>query len=98
MVVVEAMACGLPVLISNNVGIWREVQADNAGFVVNQDVDEIADVLKKCIEIPDLLKQLSQNARKSAENRYDINKVATLMIKAYEDVLTDKRSSELQWR
>lgn len=97
-VAAEAMSCGLPVLISNNVGIWREVKADNAGFVVNQDVDEIADVLKKCIEKPGLLQQLSLNARKSAERRYDIDKVADLMIKAYEDILIGRRSPELQWK
>jgi glycosyltransferase involved in cell wall biosynthesis len=32
--VVEAMACALPVLISDKVNIWREVAADGAGFVV----------------------------------------------------------------
>lgn len=98
MVVVEAMSCGLPVLISKNVCIWREVQADNAGFVVNQDVNEMAQILKKCVENPLLLREISQNARQSAESRYDINKVASLMIKAYADVLTGRRSPELQWR
>lgn len=97
-VVVEAMSCGLPVLISKEVGIWKEVKTDNAGFVVNHDVEEIADVLKKCLDNPEQLKELSKNARKSAENRYDINKVADLMIRAYEDVLTGRRSPELNWR
>jgi len=97
MVVVEAMACGLPVLISNKVGIWREVQTDNAGFVVNQDINEITDVLKKCTENLAFLQELSHNARESAGKRYDINKVADLMIKAYEDVLIGRRSPELQW-
>jgi len=95
---VEAMSCGLPVLISNNVGIWREVCADDAGFVVNQDVGEITDLLKKCTEKPDLLQQLSLSARKSAEKRYDIDKVADMMIKAYEDILIGRRSPELQWK
>jgi len=31
--VVEALACGLPVLISNKVNIWREISADGAGMV-----------------------------------------------------------------
>jgi glycosyltransferase involved in cell wall biosynthesis len=96
--VAEAMSCGLPVLISNKVGIWREVKEDNAGFVVNQDANEIAKVLKMTFENAQILKELSENARKSAEKRYDINKVADLMIKAYEDVLTGRRSPELQWR
>ncbi len=94
MVVVEAMACGLPVLISKNVAIWQEVQADSAGFVVNQDAVEIANILKKLSEDPNVLNHMSENARKSVENRYDINKVASLMIKTYEDVLTGRRSPE----
>jgi glycosyltransferase involved in cell wall biosynthesis len=36
--VVEALACGLPVLISNKVNIWREISEDNAGLVENDDL------------------------------------------------------------
>lgn len=32
-VVAEALACGIPVLISNQINIWREIQHDQAGFV-----------------------------------------------------------------
>jgi glycosyltransferase involved in cell wall biosynthesis len=32
-VVAEALACGKPVLISNKVNIWREIEADGAGLV-----------------------------------------------------------------
>lgn len=38
-VVAEALACGKPVLISNKVNIWREIQSDAAGFV---DEDSVA--------------------------------------------------------
>ena len=31
--VAEALACGIPVLISNQVNIWREIQNENSGFV-----------------------------------------------------------------
>jgi glycosyltransferase involved in cell wall biosynthesis len=38
-VVVEALACGKPVLISNKVNIWREIEADGAGIVAEDDVE-----------------------------------------------------------
>ena len=37
--VVEALACGKPVLISDKVNIWREIEADNAGFVDTDTVE-----------------------------------------------------------
>jgi glycosyltransferase involved in cell wall biosynthesis len=37
-VVAEALSCGLPVLISNKVNIWREVEDSGAGIVANDDV------------------------------------------------------------
>jgi glycosyltransferase involved in cell wall biosynthesis len=36
--VVEALACGKPVLISNKVNIWREIEKDRAGTVRDDTV------------------------------------------------------------
>jgi glycosyltransferase involved in cell wall biosynthesis len=38
-VVAEALACGLPVLISDQVQIWREIAAARAGFVAPDDTE-----------------------------------------------------------
>jgi glycosyltransferase involved in cell wall biosynthesis len=35
--VAEALSCGTPVLISNKVNIWREIEADSAGLVEPDD-------------------------------------------------------------
>ena len=43
-VVAEALACGKPVLISNKVNIWREIEADGAGLV-EDDTQSGADAL-----------------------------------------------------
>jgi glycosyltransferase involved in cell wall biosynthesis len=37
--VTEAMACGLPVVISNKINIWREIEADGAGFVAPDSLE-----------------------------------------------------------
>ena len=98
MTVVEAMHCGIPVLISKNVGIWEEVVNDGAGIAVDLEVNIIVNELKKLLANPPLLKKMSENARRAVEDRYDINKVAFFMIKAYEDILTGRRSPELRWK
>ena len=36
--VAEAVGCGRPVLISNKVSIWREIEADNAGWIAEDTV------------------------------------------------------------
>lgn len=41
--VVEAMGCGVPVLISNQVNIWREIEADGGGLV---EPDDLAGTLR----------------------------------------------------
>ena len=38
-VVAEALACGVPVLISDKVNIWREVEADGAGLVARDTIE-----------------------------------------------------------
>ncbi len=40
--VAEALGCALPVLISDKVNIWREVEADGAGIVETDTVDGAA--------------------------------------------------------
>jgi glycosyltransferase involved in cell wall biosynthesis len=44
--VVEALACGTPVLISNRVYIWREIDADGAALVGSDDIPGYSAVLE----------------------------------------------------
>jgi glycosyltransferase involved in cell wall biosynthesis len=51
--VVEALACGLPVLISDKVNIWREVTADGAGFVAPDTIEGTARNLRRWFALDD---------------------------------------------
>ncbi len=94
---VEAMAAGVPVLVSENVGICDAVSEDGAGLVVPVDEDAIAKALIQMLFDSERLKAMGKAAYESARKRYDIRVVAELMAKAYEDVLTGRRSPECNW-
>ena len=72
-VVAEALALGIPVLITNKVNIWREIETDGAGFVVNDDVDDIASGLQRMcgISIEERI-ALSAKCRECFLKRYDL--------------------------
>jgi glycosyltransferase involved in cell wall biosynthesis len=94
----EALASGLPVLVSEGVSNWKDIVEAEAGLVVKGDHVCLAEVLAKIANREIDLEILSNNARKTAEEKYSLSRVASLMIKAYEDVLTGRRSPELQWQ
>jgi glycosyltransferase involved in cell wall biosynthesis len=45
--VVEAMACSKPVLISNKVNIWREIENENAGIIEDDTLDGLNQIFNK---------------------------------------------------
>jgi glycosyltransferase involved in cell wall biosynthesis len=45
--VVEALACGKPVLISDQVNIWREIVEDGAGFVDSDTEQGVESLLRR---------------------------------------------------
>lgn len=94
----EAMAASLPLLISNRVANYREIEADQAGLVTEPSADSVEKALIRICQEPALLNRLSENAHRSALKRYDIEVVASLMIKAYEDIISGRKSPELNWQ
>jgi glycosyltransferase involved in cell wall biosynthesis len=71
--VAEALACGTPVLISNKVNIWREIEADGAGFVENDDLAGTTTLLKRWLAAPSATRAaMQENARKCFADRFEI--------------------------
>lgn len=80
-VITEAMACGVPVLISNKVNIWREIAADGAGLVANDDLDGTVELLQKWLAMSAEEKQImQQRARQSFTVRFEIHNTARILI------------------
>jgi glycosyltransferase involved in cell wall biosynthesis len=69
MVVPEAMACGIPVIVSDMVGAKQIVEEGRNGFIVPVgNVDALVHRMRWCIRNTYLLKKMSDAARASAES------------------------------
>ena len=85
-VALQAMAMGVPVMISDTPGFWdRENLINNKNiFLVNcKTVDDWTEEIKKVLEKKDLLKDISKNARLTVEKHYDKN----LLFKKLEELI-----------
>jgi glycosyltransferase involved in cell wall biosynthesis len=79
--VAEAMGCGLPVLISDKVNIWREIKADGAGLVAADSVPGTEMLLSTWIAMSQSDQQrMAGRSRDSFMKRYTIAATATSIV------------------
>lgn len=80
-VVAEALACGTPVLISNKVNIWREIEADAVGFVSDDTVAGAAYNLQRWLRLaPQDHAEMSARARACFAERFRIQRGAERLL------------------
>jgi glycosyltransferase involved in cell wall biosynthesis len=89
--VVEAMACGLPVLISDRVNIWREVVADGAGLAAPPEAAAFAERLTEMLAEPGNLVRMGQAGRAAVARRYDWANIAQRLEEVYAAIIAGKR-------
>lgn len=80
-VVAEALSCSLPVLITDKVNIWREIQDDDAGIVDLDTLDGIIRLLQKWLILSqDERQKMRTNAQNCFLKRYEIKVAAKKII------------------
>lgn len=81
--VVEALACGTPVLISNKVNIWREIAAAEAGYVENDDLAGTARLIERWVgTAANVRATMKENARKCFVRHFEINRATDSLLEA----------------
>ena len=91
MAVVEALAVGLPVLISNRINIWREIDQDRAGYIESDDFSGTVRLLNRWVAAPQSVRDgMRANARRCFEQRFEIQKAVDSLLR----VLNEPTSSQ----
>jgi glycosyltransferase involved in cell wall biosynthesis len=88
--VVEALASGLPVVISNKVGLHREVARESAGIVVDTNWESICKGITLLLDDSGLREKICSRAKKMAEKFYDIGIIADRMLAVYRHILDEE--------
>lgn len=91
--VIEAMACRLPVVISNKVGIWQEVAETRAGIVTNCDSQQVAEAILKLLANPEMGKEMGKRGEELVRSRFTWSKVIEKLIRVYQDIISERANA-----
>ena len=84
-VLMEALAQGMPVLSTQHSGIPELVQDGESGFLVpERNVEALADKLEFLIKHPEIWSEMGRKGRKHVERYFDIDKLNNRLVELYQ--------------
>ena len=86
---VEAMATGLPVVVSDQVGVSDSITSSGAGLVVPLKADALAASIETLLEDKQLQYQMGQSGRVLAEREFSWDAVIDRTIEMYQELTSD---------
>ena len=90
-VIPEAMSASKPILTSDKVNIWRELQADGAAIVVSDDVDSVRLGLERLLEMPPAEREkMGKAALRAFQKRYDVANFAVELQETIGSIVADR--------
>jgi len=92
LVVLEAMAAGLPLIITPVGGLLESIEDGKQGLIISTkipDSKEIAEKILYLIENPVLMKKMSENNIREAKEKYDVKIVTGKIFETYNHILTE---------
>lgn len=88
--IIEAGACGLPVVVSDVGGLPEVVPHEETGFVVPaENPQAAAEALRKLVLDPDLRRRMGEQGRQHVISHYEWQNNVRQMINLYEKVISD---------
>jgi glycosyltransferase involved in cell wall biosynthesis len=87
---VEAMAAGVPVVVSKRVKIWRDIEFAGAGLVVNPDAKELAGAALALLKDPLMARGMGARGKSLARERFSWSAVGDQLIRLYEETASGR--------
>jgi glycosyltransferase involved in cell wall biosynthesis len=92
-VVAEALACGTPVLISDQVNIWREISDAGAGLVQPDDIHGACELLKQWSNLTESDRRLMQKrAIECFAQKFEVTRATKDLLRALAGICGSKTS------
>jgi colanic acid/amylovoran/stewartan biosynthesis glycosyltransferase WcaL/AmsK/CpsK len=87
--IVEALACGLPVISTRHSGIPEIIHDGETGLLVPEcNADVLAEKLEHLIEHSELWTEMGRKGREYIEEHYDIDRLNDRLVEIYQQLLT----------
>ena len=87
-VLLEALACGTPVIATNIVGIAKEIKDNKCGIIIpRNDAKKLAQAIIRIIKNINLQKKMGEKGRMLVEEKYGWEKIAKKVEKIYEEII-----------
>lgn len=94
MAALEAMACGLPVVVSKGVGLYPEIQAAEAGLVVEGEPEGLAMAIETLLQDSTLRARMGKTGFRLVRERFSAERVAERMRSVYRSSLAKTEISD----
>lgn len=95
-VLIEAMHCGLPLLISDEVYIHKDIQGAGAGLVCRPEIGSVVAKLDELLGDGALRRRMGLAGRQLVAERYRPQAATDLLVATYREVLAKVRSGPLR--
>jgi glycosyltransferase involved in cell wall biosynthesis len=81
----------LPVVVSNKVNIWRDIEKAAAGLVVNTDPAELATAMERLLHDPQLAEEMGARGGRLVRENFSWRVAGDRLLQMYQDILSSKR-------
>lgn len=87
--ILEAMAYGLPCIVTEGTNLKEFVEENNAGWGAENTVESIADAIVRAVEERSSWMEKSANARTAVQREFDWNVIAKKTLKKYRELIEE---------